>query len=76
MTDIATEIHNERTKLTANWLNGLAIALAAVGGFAPAASYLSTGSGQTTTLTITALGCVFTSAALHWLARRLLGRLR
>lgn len=28
-------IHNERTKLTATFLNGLAVAIIAIGGFAP-----------------------------------------
>lgn len=41
MTDLATTIHNERTKLTATWLNGLAIAVAAIGGVAPLVSVLS-----------------------------------
>jgi hypothetical protein len=38
MTDIFTTIRNERTKLTATWLNGLSVALYAFGGLAPLAS--------------------------------------
>ena len=33
-------VHNERTKLTASWLNTLATALIAAGAFAPAAAWL------------------------------------
>jgi Na+-driven multidrug efflux pump len=33
--DISTTVHNERTKLTATYLNGVAIAVIAVGGLAP-----------------------------------------
>jgi hypothetical protein len=28
-------VHNERTKLTATWLNGVSLALFAAGGFGP-----------------------------------------
>jgi hypothetical protein len=34
-------IHNERVKLGATWLNGLSIAVFAVGGFAPVISGFS-----------------------------------
>jgi Na+/melibiose symporter-like transporter len=79
MTDLATTIHNERTKLSATWLNGLAIALAAIGGFAPTVSYFAEQNQQTlpaiTSLAV-AVACLTMSIALHLVARTLLGRLK
>jgi hypothetical protein len=75
MTDLATTIHNERTKLSATWLNGLA----AIGGFAPTVSYFAEQNQQTlpaiTSLAV-AVACLTMSIALHLVARTLLGRLK
>ena len=72
-------IQNERTKLTANWLNALAAALVAAGVFAPAAA-LVYGVSQLPRaglpLALVILGCFAGGVFLHWLGRVLLGRLR
>ena len=67
-------IHNEQTKLTATYLNGLAIALFAVGGLAPVFSY-TFGSivGQPLwAVAVAAAICLVVSAVLHLIARRIL----
>lgn len=72
-------IHNERTKLTASWLNTLATALIAAGAFAPIVALvygLSPMSADGSRLSLVALGCFAGGAFLHWLGRALLGRLR
>ena len=72
-------VHNERTKLTATWLNALATALVAAGFFAPAAaliyglSQLAIGRG---TMVALALGCLCLGAGIHIIGRAVLGRLR
>ena len=72
-------VENERTKLTASWLNALAVALIAAGVFAPAAallyglSQLSMSAGS---VSGTVMVCLVIGLILHWLARLLLGRLR
>jgi hypothetical protein len=78
VSDLATTIHNERTKLTATWLNGVAIALMAVGGFAPTISYLAAtvSAPSPEWLTTTSAACFGFSVALHFMARKVLGRLR
>ena len=60
----------ERTKLTATYLNGLGIAAAAVGIFAPAVG-LVTSSSQATFPAVTVLGatCLLLSFALHLFGR-------
>jgi hypothetical protein len=72
-------VHNERTKLTATWLNGLATALVAAGCFAPAAAWLYVLSALPvgpTYLSDLALGCVVAGLGLHVSGVALLGRLR
>jgi hypothetical protein len=72
-------IANERTKLTANWLNALATALVAAGVFAPAAALLyglSQLSLNWLQLAVVATGCFLGGAFLHWLGRLTLARLR
>jgi hypothetical protein len=72
-------VHNERTKLTATWLNTLATALIAAGGFAPAAAYiyglaaLPIGGGFIVALM---LGCFVFGMCLHFVGWSLLGSLR
>ncbi len=70
-------IRNEQIKLTATYLNGLAIALFAVGSLAPMFSY-AFGSFERAPFWIVlsaATICLFASVALHWLGRRILRRL-
>ena len=72
-------VHNERTKLTASWLNALAAALIAAGVFAPAVALmygLSQMSANGARLSLVSLACIGGGAFLHWLGRALLGRLQ
>jgi hypothetical protein len=72
-------VHNERTKLTAAWINTLATALIAAGAFAPAAAFmygfsaLPFGPGY---LFLLPLVCIAVGVAIHLTAWRFLGRLR
>ena len=71
-------VRNEQVKLTATYLNGLAIATFAVGGLAPLVALVS-GTTQQTALTlilISSIICVSGSAALHLIAKRHLKGLR
>lgn len=77
-TDRDTLIANERTKLSATYVNGVAIAVLAVGGLAPLFA-------QRATLPIAidpwltpaiSLLCLCISGALHWAARGSLRELR
>jgi hypothetical protein len=66
-------IQNERVKLSATYLNGIAIAVFAVGCFAPLiASFSSTGHGLTLKATMLTFGCFVLSLILHYSARTLL----
>ena len=72
-------IHNERTKLTANWLNAMESGVIITGVVAPSIAVLfqfSIGIGFSPLL-LTAASCVWLSCgiALHLLARKVLGRL-
>jgi hypothetical protein len=70
---------NERTKLTASWLNTLATALIAAGAFAPWAALfygLTTASVRIVDLVVPSAGCLAIGACLHSIALALLGRLR
>jgi hypothetical protein len=72
-------VTNERTKLTANWLNALATALVAAGFFAPGAALLYGLSPRALSIAYVltlALGCLGLGAGIHVLARAMLGRLR
>lgn len=72
-------IANERAKLTATYLNGIAIAVFAVGGFAPfvttALSQAPAGSSLIPVLTIMVI-CWMMSGAIHWMARTSLRDMR
>ena len=67
-------VRNERRKLTATYVNGIALALVAVGVFAQAVAFT-----QSLTLTLVPVlvmaSCSVISLTLHWLARTLLGDL-
>jgi len=70
-------IGNEQAKLTATYLNGLAIALFAVGGLAPVFSGIYSGTiTDGHTLAIGSGSCFVASIALHFVARMILRRLR
>ncbi|MCR9122525.1 MAG: amino acid transporter [Phyllobacteriaceae bacterium] len=70
-------VHNERIKLTANYLNGTAIAILAIGGFAPVVSYATnTRSDPVEIIATVSVGCLITSSFLHYIVRRSLGRMR
>ncbi|MCL4217739.1 MAG: amino acid transporter [Candidatus Hydrogenedentes bacterium] len=69
-------IHNERVKLTATYMNGMAIAIVAVGGFAPMVSFASGSPIRPLTLIVMGVGCLAVSVALHYGARKFLGRLQ
>jgi hypothetical protein len=72
-------VHNERTKLTATWINGLAVAFIAAGIFAPAAAFLYGLSlqpiGWDRALALTA-ACLIFGFGIHVGARVVLRRLR
>lgn len=72
-------VHNERTKLTASWLNALATALLAAGAFAPGAALIyrltPVGIGPRYMIAV-AVGCFIIGGALHLLGRIFLRRLR
>ena len=70
-------VHNEKAKLTATYLNGMAIALAVVGGVAPWITFLIQPlPASPATLTIMSFGCICLSLSLHFGARKMLDRLR
>lgn len=76
MNDLVTTVHNERVKLTASWLNSIAVAVLAVGGFAPMISALYGGKSVGLPLVIGTLVCILAALALHYWARRSLKGLR
>lgn len=72
-------IHNERTKLTAAYLNGIALAILAVGAFAPLFAFVYGTADLLLPAWALIVGfviCVFISYALHWVARWILGRIK
>jgi hypothetical protein len=72
-------VHNERTKLTATWLNTLAAAIIAAGLFAPLAALLY-GLAELRigpfSVTAMVLVCLLGGLFLHIVGRVVLGRLR
>jgi hypothetical protein len=67
---MANLVRNERTKLTATYLNGLAIAVFAVGALAPSISAASSQARLWPVIAPTIVICILISAALHFAARR------
>lgn len=65
-------IRNEQTKLTATFLNGIAIAVFAVGGLAPVFSSLYGDRGPSAFLLLMSAVCFATALALHYGARLVL----
>ena len=68
-------IRNERTKLTASWLNSISAASIAVGGFAQLAPLVSGTAVATWLVALLGCGWIVLGFVLHWLARHVLGRL-
>ena len=71
-------VDNERVKLTATWLNTLATAIFAVGGFGPIVSYgfgLVPSSIDRLTVIAAAGTCLAVSTTIHLVARGVLGGL-
>jgi ABC-type spermidine/putrescine transport system permease subunit II len=69
-------VRNERRKLTASWLNAIATALVAAGGFAPLASQIygfGSNRADQTLMLISSTVCVVASLGLHLVGRQLLG---
>ncbi len=71
-------IENEKVKLTANWINGLSIAVFAVGGLAPLFSSLYDSEGKSFSAAVVPISvvCFFAAVALHYTGRRLLRGLK
>ena len=68
--------HNERLKLTATYVNGVTVALLAVGGFAPAFNLVVNQTTPTSgVLALTAI-CHIISVTLHFISRRTLKGIR
>jgi len=76
MADLTTIIHNERLKLAATFLNGLGIALFAVGGLAPVFSNLYGPNPPGFLLIFVSVICFASAFALHYAGSRLLKDLR
>ena len=71
-------IANERTKLTATYLNGIAIATFAVGGLAPIVALVSSSTqvSALTSISLLTAFCIILSGVLHLIAARHLRQLK
>jgi len=72
-------IANERAKLTATYVNGVAVAVLAVGGLAPVFAQRPPGPLDPATAirtALTSLVCIVVSGVLHWMGRSILRGLR
>lgn len=70
-------IRNERLKLSATYLNGLAVTLFAIGTFGPViANFNGAASSITVAAAVVSFICGTVSVVLHYVASRLLGGLR
>ena len=70
----ASLVHDEQTKLTATWLNGIAVAAVAVGGIAPFAAVV-VGTTSVSSARISAVPRFSFGTGLHPGARAILRRL-
>ncbi|OAM80030.1 hypothetical protein [Devosia elaeis] len=61
-------VRNEQRKLTANYMNGLAMAFFGIGGFAPLVASAVSGPASPL-IPLLVFGCILASAGLHLLAR-------
>lgn len=72
-------VGNERAKLTATYVNGIALIIFGAGGFGPIISYAyGTGPAGASSFVIGSISfvCILVSIALHVVARRFLRALR
>jgi dipeptide/tripeptide permease len=73
-------VHNERTKLTATWLNALAAATVVTGVIAPLVAIVfgipTSGKVSSVVFILATFVWLVLGVILHMLARRILGRLR
>lgn len=67
-------VRNEQLKLTATYFNGVAVALAAVGGIAPVIAFVQD-LAAARVVAIVGAACWAMSAGLHFAARKLLTKL-
>ena len=67
-------VHSEQTKLTATWLNGIAVAAVAVGGIAPFVA-VAVGTTGVSSALISAVSWFSFGTGLHLGARAILRRL-
>ena len=65
-------IANERVKITATYANGLAVAIFAVGGFAPFISTALSDQPHFAPVLLIMAVCWIMSGAIHWAARQAL----
>ncbi|WP_034996724.1 hypothetical protein [Beijerinckia mobilis] len=66
-------IQNERTKLTATYLNGIAVAIFGVGVLAPAVTNFSNWDGSSHVVSFAIAGiALISSIAIHFVARKIL----
>ena len=68
-------VRNERTKLTATYFNGVAIAIFAVGALAPSINAAGSQAPWWPVVAPTIVVCILISAILHFTARRILNGL-
>ena len=69
-------IHNERIKLLATFINGIAIAVFALGGLAPISSALYGTSSFQTPILINSAVCLVTAFGVHYVGSMVLTRMR
>ena len=69
-------IHNERIKLLATFLNGIAIAIFAVGGLAPVFSTLYGTGTLDPFVTLNGAICLLAACLLHYLGSSVLKRIK
>lgn len=68
-------VHNERTKLSATWLNSIAAAAVAVGGIGPTIA-AAVGTISLGLAAVLVPAWIIGGVGLHLIARAILGRLR
>lgn len=76
MSEIAVIVHNERIKLLATFLNGVGVAIFAVGGLAPVFSSLYGPNGLTEFIVLLSVVCIVAACALHYFGSVVLRRLK
>lgn len=72
-------VANERAKLSATYINGMALTVLGVGGLAPLFAYAYSGDRVAVPLSAVvgvSAGCLLSSVALHFVGRRVLGAMR